>query len=265
MSVRTKTRALSDSESGAANEAVRARRNGRRKRGNTGAIVEEARRESALKTGQVLGEKTRGEVVWGFARCRPPGRSGKLFADPGRWAGSCVMRDITVLIADDHAILRKGLKLLLEFEEGIVVAGEAADGREAVRLARKLKPDVVIMDIAMPLLGGIEATRQIRRELPATQVLVVSATPDEDQVREALGAGAGAFVAKHTSLANVPVAVREIFAGNTFVGVMGRDARLDLRRQRISQALAQLGFTGAVREESEAGLGGATGPEERTG
>jgi Response regulator containing a CheY-like receiver domain and an HTH DNA-binding domain len=176
------------------------------------------------------------------------------------------MKDITVLIADDHAILRKGLRLLLEFEEGIAVVGEAADGRGAVRLARKLKPDVVIMDIAMPLLGGIEATREIRRELPATHVLVVSATPDEHQVREALKAGASAYVAKHTSLPNVPTAVREVAAGNTFVGVLGKDARLDLRRQRISQALAQLGFAGAVREESEEGMreGGMRGSE-RTG
>ena len=174
------------------------------------------------------------------------------------------MRDITVLIADDHAILRKGVKLLLEFEEGVAVVGEAANGREAVRLAKKLRPDVVIMDIAMPLLGGIEATREIRRDLPDTQVLVVSATPDERQVQDALEAGARAFVAKHTSLPNLPMAVREIFAGNTFVGVLGRDSRLDLRRQRISQALAQLGFTGAVREESEAGMG-RTGPAERTG
>lgn len=164
------------------------------------------------------------------------------------------MRDINVLIADDHAILRKGLKLLLEFEDGIAVVGEAANGREAVRLAKKLQPDVVIMDIAMPLLGGIEATRQICQELTNTQVLVVSATPDEQQVQDALGAGARAFVAKHTSLANVPIAVREVFAGNTFVGVVGTDSRLDLRRRRISQALVQLGFAGAVKEDRQAGM-----------
>ncbi len=154
------------------------------------------------------------------------------------------MKPITVLIADDHTVLRKGLKLLLDFEEDIVVVGEAADGREALRLAKKLRPDVVVMDISMPVLGGVEATRQICRELTSTHVLVVSAAPDETQIKLALDAGARAFVAKQTSLTNVPAAIREIHKGNTFVGVTVSDGRLDLRRQRISQALAQLGVTG---------------------
>lgn len=164
------------------------------------------------------------------------------------------MKPITVLIADDHTILRKGLKLLLDFEEDIEVVGEAADGREALRLAKKLRPDVVVMDISMPVLGGVEATRQICQELTSTHVLVVSAAPDETQIKLALDAGARAFVAKQTSLTNVPAAIREIHKGNTFVGVSVSDARLELRRRRISQALAQLGVTG------EAGAGVNLGP-----
>lgn len=154
------------------------------------------------------------------------------------------MNPITVLLADDHATLRQGLKVLLDFEEGIEVVAEAGDGREAVRLAKKFRPDVVVMDIAMPVLSGVEATRQIRAQLPDTQVLIVSAAPDEEQIQEALEGGARAFVAKQTSLMNVPTAIRELHKGNTFVGVRAPDARLEARRRRISQALAQLGVTG---------------------
>lgn len=165
-----------------------------------------------------------------------------------------IMKPITVLIADDHATLRKGLRVLLDYEEGIKVVGEAADGGEAVRLAKKLKPHVVIMDISMPVLTGVEATRQIRAALPDTQVLIVSAAPDENQIKQALDGGAKGFVAKQTSLSNVPAAVRELHRGNTFVGVTMPDARLESRRRRISQALAQLGVTGDLMTEQRSGV-----------
>ena len=162
------------------------------------------------------------------------------------------MNPIRVLLADDHSVLRKGLRLLLDFEEGIEVIGEAGDGREAVKLAKKFRPDVVVMDISMPVLSGIEATREIREQLPDTQVLIVSAAPDEDQIKRALNSGARAFVAKQTSLTNVPAAVRELYKGNTFVGVAPTDSRVESRRRRISQALAQLGMTGELAEAGEA-------------
>jgi two-component system response regulator DegU len=162
------------------------------------------------------------------------------------------MNPIRVLLADDHSVLRKGLRLLLDFEEDIEVVGEAGDGREAVKLAKKFRPDVVVMDISMPVLSGIEATREIREQLPDTQVLIVSAAPDEDQIKRALNSGARAFVAKQTSLTNVPAAVRELYKGNTFVGVAATDSRVESRRRRISQALAQLGMTGELAEAGEA-------------
>jgi DNA-binding NarL/FixJ family response regulator len=148
-------------------------------------------------------------------------------------------------------MLRRGLKLLLDFEQGIKVVAEAANGKEAVRLAKKYRPNVVVMDIRMPELSGIEATRLIREQLPNTEVLIVSAAPDEAQVEEALASGARAFVAKQTSLTHVPAAIHEIVEGNTFVRMHAHDARLEARRRRIHQALAQLGFTGAVNAESK--------------
>lgn len=101
-----------------------------------------------------------------------------------------------ILIADDHAILRQGLRSLIECLAGMEVIAEAQDGREAVRLTQELSPDVVIMDVTMPQLNGVEATRQIRRQNPATKVIVLSMHPDRHIVREALKAGAVGYVLK---------------------------------------------------------------------
>jgi Response regulator containing a CheY-like receiver domain and an HTH DNA-binding domain len=123
---------------------------------------------------------------------------------------------IRVLIADDHEPLREGLKILLEFEDDIQLLGEARDGVEAVEMAKSLKPDVVVMDIMMPNMSGLEATRLIKAELGETNVLIVSAEGDDTGVEQALACGALGFICKHTSLLNVPNAIREVNAGNTF-------------------------------------------------
>lgn len=94
------------------------------------------------------------------------------------------MKPITVLLAEDHEIVRQGLRKLLEAEPDIRVVGEAATGRQAVTLSRKLRPAVVVMDIAMPLLNGLEATRQIRRDFPETKVLILSAHSDDAYVEQ---------------------------------------------------------------------------------
>src|SRR5687767_4358234 len=97
---------------------------------------------------------------------------------------------IRILIADDHGIIRAGLKLLLERDPGMQVVGEASDGREAVRLAAELQPDIVIVDIGMPLLNGIDATAQILREAPKIGAIILSMHADESYIMRALNAGA---------------------------------------------------------------------------
>jgi len=123
---------------------------------------------------------------------------------------------ITVLLADDHTVVREGLRTLLEAEGDIEVVGEAATGREAVALARKTRPSVVVMDIAMPLLNGLEATRQIRKALPETRILILSAHNDDAYVDQVMRLGASGYLIKQTSARVLSQAVREIQKGNTF-------------------------------------------------
>ena len=126
------------------------------------------------------------------------------------------MKHITVLLAEDHEIVRQGLRKLLEADSDIEVVGEAATGRQAVALTRKLRPAVVVMDIAMPLLNGLEATRQIRRAFPETKVLILSAHSDEAYVEQATAEGAVGFLLKQTSSHVLATAIREVRKGNTF-------------------------------------------------
>ena len=125
------------------------------------------------------------------------------------------MKRITVLLAEDHQIVREGFRALLKHEHDIEVVGEAADGRQAVQLTRKLRPAVVVMDIAMPLLNGLEATRQIRRDFPDTKVLILSAHSDNAYVEQVAVLGASGFLLKQTSSDNLATAIREVQKGNT--------------------------------------------------
>jgi len=126
------------------------------------------------------------------------------------------MKKITVLLAEDHTIVREGFRRMLELEEDLEVVGEAQDGRQAVALADKLRPEVVLMDIAMPLLNGLEATRQVLKALPATKVLMLSAHSDDAYVKTAAESGAAGFLLKQTSAHDVCPAIREIHRGKTF-------------------------------------------------
>jgi DNA-binding NarL/FixJ family response regulator len=126
------------------------------------------------------------------------------------------MKPITVLLADDHAVVRDGLRALLEIESDIQVIGEAANGREALNATKKLLPAVVVMDIAMPILNGLEAARQILKVLPATRILILSAHSDDEYVDEVIRVGAAGYLVKQTSAHDLPDAIREAHRGKTF-------------------------------------------------
>ncbi len=122
----------------------------------------------------------------------------------------------TVLLADDHMVVRQGFRLLLAAEPDIVIVGEADTGRQAVQLARKLRPHVVIMDIAMPSLNGVEATRQIIKEVPDTRVIILSSYSDDEYVRQLAEAGTSGYLVKQTAGADLVKAIREARKGNAF-------------------------------------------------
>jgi DNA-binding NarL/FixJ family response regulator len=126
------------------------------------------------------------------------------------------MKRITVLLAEDHMIVREGFRKMLELEDDFEIVGEAQDGRAAVALVKKFRPQVVLMDIAMPLLNGLEATRQVLKAVPATKVLMLSAHSDDAYVKNATESGAVGFLLKQTSAHEVCRAIREIQKGKTF-------------------------------------------------
>jgi DNA-binding NarL/FixJ family response regulator len=124
--------------------------------------------------------------------------------------------ETSVLLADDHTLIRAGLRMVVDAQPDLTVVGEASDGREAVAMAGKLNPDVVVMDIAMPSLNGIEACRQIRAALPDTQVVMLSMHSDEGYVLRALKAGAKAYLLKDSAEADLARAIRAATAGKSF-------------------------------------------------
>src|SRR5271166_4680032 len=126
------------------------------------------------------------------------------------------MKRITVLLAEDHMVVREGFRKMLEMEGDLEIVGEAADGRQAVAMVKKLRPAVVLMDIAMPRLNGLEATRQLLKAFPATKVLILSAHNDDAYVKNATESGAVGFLLKQTSSHDVCRAIREVQKGNTF-------------------------------------------------
>ena len=123
---------------------------------------------------------------------------------------------ITVLLAEDHVVVRQGLRILIEADADIKVVGEAITGREAVLMTKQLRPDVVVMDIAMPLLNGIQATQQILSESPKTPILILSAHADPEYVDQLMALGVVGYLTKQTSAEIVARAVREVYSGRTF-------------------------------------------------
>ena len=126
------------------------------------------------------------------------------------------MRRITVLLADDNRVVRTEFRKLLELEDDLEVVGEAKNGTQAVAMVKKLRPALVLMDVAMPLLNGLQATGQILKAAPATKVLMLSAHSDEAYVAGAISSGAMGYLIKQTSADCVCDAIREVQKGNTF-------------------------------------------------
>lgn len=121
-----------------------------------------------------------------------------------------------VVLADDHVLIRRSLRVLLESRGDVEVVGECGDGREVIALAERLKPDIVLMDLSMPELNGIEATRHIRQLCPSTRVIILTAAVATDQVREALRAGATGYIIKRSDIDELVLAVNLVRRGNTY-------------------------------------------------
>jgi NarL family two-component system response regulator LiaR len=128
-----------------------------------------------------------------------------------------VTEPISVLLVDDHAVVREGLRSLLEVQEGIEVAGEAADGEAAVREAEARRPDVILMDLVMPRLDGVGAMRELRRRLPSARVIVLTSFTDDDRLLPAIQAGAAGYLLKNADPREVVRAVRAAHRGDALL------------------------------------------------
>lgn len=161
------------------------------------------------------------------------------------------MSKTSILIAEDHALVREGLRALLELSGGFTVVGEAATGGEAVELAARLQPDVIVMDVAMPVLNGFQAARQIRAARPAARVLALSAHADEEYVERMVAVGAAGYVLKQDPGAVFVQAVREIAAGGSFFSRSLQARRLVASRLLAAQTSAPSGRRGLTAREAE--------------
>jgi DNA-binding NarL/FixJ family response regulator len=156
--------------------------------------------------------------------------------------------EITVLLADDHALVRRGFRRILEDEEGFKVVGEASNGVEAIRMAQELKPRVVVMDLSMPELDGVQATKEIIKHIPGTEVLVLSMHADDNYVRNALDAGAKGYLLKSAIDVDLVGAIRTVAVGRRFmssgvkyvVGELDDELKkLTAREKQVLQLIAQ--------------------------
>lgn len=163
---------------------------------------------------------------------------------------------IRVLLADDHEVVRHGFALLLNSQPDMEVVGEASDGREAVQLARDLRPNIVVMDVTMPNLGGVEATRRIREELPGVRVVALSMHKDSVYVREILRAGADGYLLKASSSADLMTAIRAVWSGEGFLSPSVSLGVLDDYRKQAKAPIDLL--TGREREVLQLVAEGAT-------
>ena len=150
---------------------------------------------------------------------------------------------ITVLLVDDHAVVRAGFRMLLEAQKDITVIAEARNGREAVELVGKHRPDVAVIDIAMPLLNGFEAARQLIKNFPATKILILSAHDDDEYIDRMIAIGVAGYLIKQSSAEVLSEAIREVKAGNIFFS-----AEIAKRFEKKNKQL--LGPNGAFKKKN---------------
>lgn len=161
------------------------------------------------------------------------------------------MSKVHILIADDHGIVRKGLRLQLEQNPGFQVIGEAADGREAVRKAEELKPDVVVMDIAMPNLNGIQATAQITKRNPQVGVIILSMHSDESYLTRTLAAGAKGYLLKDSADVDLDRAVNVVAQGKSFFSPAIANTLLEDYMRQLQQRGLQDSYDLLTEREKE--------------
>ena len=156
--------------------------------------------------------------------------------------------NVTLLLADDHHVVRQGLRALLQAEPDFRVVGEASDGLEVVDLVERLRPTVLVVDLMMPGLNGLEVTRQVSKRSPQTRVLILSMHSNEAYVLEALRNGAAAYVLKDSSAADLVHAVREVAAGRRYLSAPLSDLAIETYRQKAKEATLDIYETLTTRE-----------------
>jgi two-component system response regulator NreC len=145
------------------------------------------------------------------------------------------MKKIKVLIVDDHNLVRDGIRALLSLVADIDVIGEAANGKEALEKVREQVPDIVLMDLAMPIMGGLEATRRIRREFPETRVIVITQYDDSEYVIPVIEAGATGFVSKMGAFSELTTAIQAAYKGESFLSPSAASALVEEYQQKVDK------------------------------
>jgi two-component system response regulator NreC len=147
------------------------------------------------------------------------------------------MKRIRILLADDHAVVRQGFKMILAAQTDMEIVGEAGNGREAVEQAEQLRPDIVVMDVAMPELNGIEATRRLAASMPHTRVIALSMHKDSVYVREILRAGARGYLLKDSGAGDLVTAIRAVASGESYLSPAISNAVLDDYRKHVTNPI----------------------------
>jgi two-component system response regulator NreC len=145
------------------------------------------------------------------------------------------MQKIKVLIVDDHTLVRDGIRALLALVADIQIVGEAANGKEALEKVKKLAPDVVLMDLAMPIMGGLEATRRIRKRFPGTKVLALTQYEDREYIVPTIEAGARGFISKMAAFSELASAIQAVYQGGSFLSPMAAAAVVEEYQQKASK------------------------------